>query len=169
MKMMKIRKNTIGKALQNTLDEFNGISMYSSIANIGLADVLKHFDEQKDSSGNRWRELSDITKRRRRQGKGSGDPIPLQDTKQMIQSGNIDATTVGNAIVSFIKWDSYFNVNVPQLQNDGGTGYYLNEETGDIEGPFEVPPREFMYLSRNAINDISDFSETIANNIAKGV
>lgn len=52
-----------------------------------VADSIKaNFRDQQDPDGNDWKELSDVTKERRRQGRGSGSPEILRDTGRLKES-----------------------------------------------------------------------------------
>jgi phage gpG-like protein len=163
--MIKIQKNTIDDALHVFEDIITGIELNREIADIALGDILNHFRDEKDSSGMSWPPLAKITIEKRRKGRGSGSPKPLQDTGQLIQSGNIDQTTNKNAIVAFNKYDAYFGINVAELQNDGGKGKILEEDGTIID--IDVPAREFAWISDEAIEEINNLAPIITKEVER--
>jgi phage gpG-like protein len=160
--MIKIVKNTAKDVIAAFTESLTDkLDLNRSIANIALGDISDHFRDEMDSSGTRWPPLARITIEKRRKGPGSGSPKPLLDTGQLFQSLNIGETNANEAIVSANKYDAYFGINVAELQNEGGRGKILEEDGSVTE--INVPPREFMWVSKGAMTEI----EALASEIAK--
>jgi phage virion morphogenesis protein len=58
----------------------------AEIGAAGVDDIKLHFVDQQDPDGNAWEPLSDVTKERRRQGRGSGSAEILRDTGLLKES-----------------------------------------------------------------------------------
>lgn len=162
--MIKITKNTIGKALLNFKSIITGIELNKSVANVAMGDIIKHFRNEQDPDGKKWPALAEVTKERRRHGKGSASLKMLQDTGQLLQSINISQTTASAAVVSLNKYDAYFGINVAQLQNDGGKGKILEEDGSVTE--INVPAREFMGISDLGKMEIEALALIVAKKVA---
>lgn len=160
--MIKLVKNTAKDVIRAFTESLTDkIDLNRSIANIALGDISDHFRDEVDSEGMKWPPLAKITIEKRRKGPGSGTAKPLRDTGQLFQSLNIGETNANEAIVSANKYDAYFGINVAELQNEGGRGKILEDDGSITE--INVPPREFMHVSKYAIEQI----EALASEIAK--
>lgn len=144
--MITITVDTMTAALENVKAAITGQPIMTSIANIALRDIIQHFRERRGPDG-QWPPLAEITIQKRR----NHSDVPLQDTRQLLQSGHIEATSQ-NAAVIFSKFDYRTHTNVAKLMNDGGRGIII-EDGHRIE--IEVPARPFMWLSDEAINEIT--------------
>lgn len=112
----------------------------AAYATIGFGDIIKHFNQERDSDGNKWQPLAESTLRSRARGRGRRGARILQDTGNLRQS--FSATNTQNAGRGEIR---IFN-NAP---------YSGSHDNGIPER--NLPQREFMYFTDRAVDDMGRF------------
>lgn len=143
--MITITVDTMTAALEKTATAITGQEIMTTIANIALRNIIQHFRDRRGPDG-AWQPLAPITIQKRR----NHSDVPLQDTRQLLQSGHIEVTNLSAAVV-FSKYDYETGTNVAELMNNGGRGVII-ENGHRIE--IEVPAREFMWLDDETLREM---------------
>lgn len=151
--MLKI---TVDETITPFFEEFGKkvlpFTIPSKIGNILVWDIQDRFRRQVDIEEKPWEPLSGATIERRKK-LGRFSTKILEDTRQMLTSLHvIHNMPPFQTAVAMSKFDYKFNINVPKLQDAGGTGKIL-EPDGTIT-TITVPARPFMGASMDALEEI---------------
>ncbi len=133
--MVKFKINIKDKKFKNKMSRLIRQSQDSeatlrAIAEQARGDMEKHFDDEKDSRGQSWQELSDVTRLFRR--KGTGSVKILQDTGEGSRM-NIEIKNKTTARVGSAK-------DYMEKQNEGGNQKFFKTTVN-------LPKREWAYIS----------------------
>jgi phage gpG-like protein len=110
----------------------------AALSQIVFKDITRHFEREEGPRGKPWKELSPATLRQRTKGKRKRAPKILQDTgrlKRNVLPRNVRKVSDG------LLW---FNPTPYARKHDEGLG--------------GMHPRPFMYLSKEAMKEIENFT-----------